>query len=152
MQRGWGDGSAAESINRLLLQRTWIWILGTTSRSSQPFVIPVTRNPTFLALGPLPVLVLICMYSPTHLWWNVFCLKGMKLERCLSGLEHLVSCRGPQWISVIPMGFITIFQSSSRWSDTFFWPVWVPGMHSMHRHIWRQNTHSHKIKINLVKN
>lgn len=37
--------------------------------------------------------------------------------------------------------------SSSRKSDTFFWPLWVPSVHALHRHTNRQNTHVHKVKV-----
>jgi hypothetical protein len=37
--------------------------------------------------------------------------------------------------------------SSSRRSNTLFWPLWALGTHVMHNHTYRQNNHTHKITI-----
>lgn len=48
---------------------------------------------------------------------------------------------------------ITISNSRVRGSDAF-WPLWAPGMHMVHRHTCKQNTHKQnkiikKLSLNL---
>lgn len=42
------------------------------------------------------------------------------------------------------------WNSSSRVSSTFFWPLWSPGMNVIHRHTWRQTHIEVKNSKNLV--
>jgi hypothetical protein len=51
---------------------------------------------------------------------------------------------GPTWWLTI------ISNSSSKGSNATFLSLWTPGMNVVHRHTWRQNTHTHK--INKFKN
>lgn len=41
----------------------------------------------------------------------------------------------------------TVCNSSSRESNTFFWPLQVPGTHMVHRQTCRQNTYTHKAQF-----
>jgi len=36
--------------------------------------------------------------------------------------------------------------------NALFWLSWAPGTHVVYIHICRQNTHTHKININFLKN
>jgi hypothetical protein len=42
--------------------------------------------------------------------------------------------------------FTTICKASYRGSETLFWLPKTPGMHMLHRHPYRQDTHKHKRK------
>lgn len=42
-------------------------------------------------------------------------------------------------------GLKTIWNSSYRASDAFFWSPWTPGTQMVHRNTFRQNIHMHKI-------
>lgn len=80
----------------------------------------------------------------------------------------LLSCRGADWgegsmvkntcsckkiwvqFSAHPRWLTTICNFNSRGSDPFVWSPWAPpGMHVVHTHTCRQNTHKH---INLKQN
>jgi hypothetical protein len=39
-----------------------------------------------------------------------------------------------------------VYYPSSRGSDAFFWALRAPGIHMVHRHTCRKNTHTHKIE------
>jgi hypothetical protein len=45
--------------------------------------------------------------------------------------------------------FLTAIDNSSpRGSNPLFWPPWGPDTQRVYRHTYRQNTHTHKIKMN----
>lgn len=44
----------------------------------------------------------------------------------------------------------TIRNSSSRRSDTIFWPLKAPGMHTVHRRTCRPNPQTHKTKTEIL--
>lgn len=52
----------------------------------------------------------------------------------------------PEDLGLIPNSHIDSYNSSSRESNTLFWPLQVPGMYKLHSHTCRQSNYTHKIK------
>lgn len=42
-----------------------------------------------------------------------------------------------------------VCNSKPKGSNAHFWSPWTPGMHVIHRHIYRQDFHTIKIKLNF---
>lgn len=57
---------------------------------------------------------------------------------------------GPTWTPSTHMA-VYYCNSKSRGFDPFFWPLQTLGTYTLHRHICRQNTHIHKIKMKTIR-
>lgn len=64
--------------------------------------------------------------------------------------SSVVKTASPSDQSCIPSTWklTTIHNSSSKRSDVFFWYLWTPDIHVVHRHTCKENAHTHEIKIN----
>lgn len=49
-------------------------------------------------------------------------------------------------LELIPNTHTDTYNSSSRESNTLFWPLLVPGTYKLHSHACRQSNYTHKIK------
>lgn len=82
---------------------------------------------------------------------NLTVLRKMGLVTWLSGKKHLsVLGKTRVWFPTPTRWLTTICNSTSRGSDTVFWPSWASGMHGVHTHACTQAKHSYWLnKINM---
>lgn len=86
----------------------------------------------------------ICLYLPSLKYpWG-------ELDRWSRGEEHLLFFRRTQlWFPASTMQITTICNFLPRRFASFFWIPWVTGMYMGYRHVWSQNTFTHKKLKNL---
>lgn len=62
-----------------------------------------------------------------------------------SGQSTGCLCRGPVFIPALPGQLLAICNSSSKESNTVFWPEPTQQLHAVHRHVCGGNTPTHKV-------
>lgn len=68
-------------------------------------------------------------------------------EKAQSKRHCLLSYRSWVWLPVPTCWLVSTCNSISKKSDALFWSLQAPGIHVVHWHTQRQNTHTYKIKL-----